>query len=183
VGTAIDGRELLKKAPRLRPDVIVLDIMMPNVDGLEAARQLQEKLPDTKLIFLTQHEDPEYVTEALRAGASGYLLKSSDPAELHKAVPLALAGRIYITPLAAGGLAEAQVEECGGGPSKVSRLTKRQKEVLKHLAAGESMKEAAMSLKVSPATVAYHKYRIMETLGLKTNARLVQWAVKHGYVS
>lgn len=181
VGTATDGATLLELAPRLRPDVIVLDISMPTINGIEAARQLHEILPEVKLIFLTQHDAPKYVNEALQAGASGYLLKSSDPAELHQAIPLALEGRFYITPLASEGLVDSKLaEDEKEAPSGTSCLTPRQTEVLQQLAQGLSMKKAAAELQVSPATVAFHKYRIMETLGVKSNARLVQWAVEHG---
>ncbi len=181
VGTVSDGRELLEAAPRLLPDVIVLDIAMPRLNGLDAARQLKRDLPEVKLVFLTVNEDPDLAAEALRLGASGYLLKKSAASELFQAIEHAFEGRSYVTPFLTQGVVDSLREP---RPERaLNRLTPRQREVLQLLAEGNSMKEAAAILKLTPRTVAFHKYRLMDDLGLKTNADLVQFAVKQGIVS
>ena len=181
VGAVSDGRALLAKAAELKPDVIVLDIAMPLLNGLDAARQLKKTMPAIKLIFLTMNEDPDLTTEAFRIGASGYLLKTSAASELTKAINEALCGRSYVTPLITQGMVESFIgrsDEERGGP----QLTPRQREVLQLLAEGYSMKEAAKILKVTSRTVAFHKYRMMEQLHLKTNADLIQFAIREGMV-
>ena len=182
VGTVADGRALLAAAEELRPDVVVLDIAMPLLNGLDAGRQLKKALPDVKLIFLTMNQDPAIATEAFRAGASGYLLKTSAGSELIKAIEEATSGRSYVTPL----ITQDLVEEFMLGPNERKRpadLTPRQREVLQLLAEGHPMKEAARILKVAPRTIAYHKYRIMERFRLKSNAELIQFAIRHVVVS
>ncbi len=182
VGTVADGRALLEKAPRLRPDVIVVDIAMPLLNGLEAGRQLKKRMPRVQLIFLTMNENPDLVTEAFRAGGSGFLLKSSAASELFQAIQEVCHGRAYVTPLMTQGMVESFIRDPKG--EQLSKtLTPRQREVLQLLAEGYSMKEAAAILNVSPRTVAFHKYRIMEELHLKTTAKLIQYAVKHGVIS
>ena len=178
VGTVADGRALLAAAEKLKPDVVVLDITMPLLNGLDAGRQLKKALPDVKLIFLTMNQDPAIATEAFRAGASGYLLKTSAGSELVKAIEEVTSGRSYITPLITQDLVEAFML----GPNErkgAADLTPRQREVLQLLAEGRSMKEAARILKVAPRTIAYHKYRIMERFRLKSNAELIQFAIRH----
>ena len=178
VGSASDGRTLLETAPVLKPDVIVLDISMPLLNGLEAARQLKTLLPAVKIIFLTMNEDPDLAGEAMRIGASGYLLKKSAASELFRAIQQALKGKVYVTPQISRGLRELYIRN----PQRKQReksLTPRQREVIQLLAEGRSMKQAADVLKVTPRTVAFHKYRIMEGLGLKTSAELVQFAIKN----
>ncbi len=182
VGAVSDGRALLAKAAELKPDVIVLDIAMPLLNGLDAARQLKKTMPAIKLIFLTMNEDPDLATEAFRIGASGYLLKTSAASELTKAINEALCGRSYVTPLITQGMVESFIgrsDEERGGP----QLTPRQREVLQLLAEGYSMKEAAKILKVTSRTVAFHKYRMMEQLHLKTNADLIHFAIRKGMIS
>ena len=182
VGTVADGRSLLAAAEELKPDVVVLDIAMPLLNGLDAGRQLKKALPDVKLIFLTMNQDPAIATEAFRAGASGYLLKTSAGSELIKAIEEATSGRSYVTPL----ITQDLVEEFMLGPNERKRpadLSPRQREVLQLLAEGCSMKEAAQILKVAPRTIAYHKYRIMERFRLKSNAELIQFAIRHVVVS
>ncbi len=182
VGKVADGRALLAAAEKLKPDVVVLDIAMPRLNGLDAGRQLKKAMPDVKLIFLTMNQDPAIATEAFRAGASGYLLKTSAGSELIKAIEEATSGRSYITPL----ITQDLVEEFMLGPNETKRpadLTPRQREVLQLLAEGRSMKEAAQILKVAPRTIAYHKYRIMERFQLKSNAELIQFAFRHVVVS
>ncbi len=180
VGTVLDGRALLKEAPRLKPDIIVLDISMPKLNGLEAAQQIKQIMPEVKLIFLTMHEDPDLAVEAFRVGASGYLLKSSAASELFQAVQEVSRGRAYVTPLIAQGMLESFAE--GTGPRRVSKLTARQREVLQLLAEGNTMKEVASILNIAPRTVAFHKYRMMETLGLKSNTELLRLAIEERIV-
>ena len=182
VGTVSDGRALLTAARELKPDVIVLDIAMPLLNGMVAAERLKKMMPEVKLIFLTVNEDPGFASEAMRIGASGYLLKSSAASELFHAIEVALEGRTYVTPM----IMQDMVTSLANGrqPNEASaKLTTRQREVLQLLAEGHSMKEAANILDLSPRTIAFHKYRIMDALNLKTNADLVQFAIKHGFVS
>ncbi len=182
VGTVGDGRALLTAARELKPDVIVLDIAMPLLNGMAAGERLKKMIPEVKLIFLTVNEDPGFASEAMRIGASGYLLKSSAASELFHAIEVALEGRTYVTPMIMRDMVASLAN--GGQPSAASaKLTTRQREVLQLLAEGHSMKEVATILDLSPRTVAFHKYRIMEALGLKTNANLVQFAIKHGIIS
>jgi DNA-binding NarL/FixJ family response regulator len=166
VGMVADGRALLDEFARLHPDVVLLDVAMPLLNGLDAGRQLKAQRRSVKLVYLTMNPDPDLAGEALRIGASGYLLKSSAAQELKQAIHEALRGRSYITPQR-GTRAE---------------LTARQREVLQLLAEGKSMKEVAAILDLTPRTVAFHKYRMMEQLRLKTSAELVKFAVQHGVV-
>ena len=179
VGTACDGRALIDLAASTRPDVIVLDISMPGLNGLDACAQLRLRMPGIKLVFLTVNEDPDIAAEAIRLGASGYLLKSSASAELFTAIEQALAGKTYVTPLVTKGV-PLGVFLCQAVKPGVEKLTARQREVLQLLAEGRAMKEVADLLHVSARTVAFHKYTIMEHLGLKTSAELVQYALEHG---
>jgi DNA-binding NarL/FixJ family response regulator len=179
VGTVSNGRALLEAGLKLKPDVIVLDISMPMLNGIEACRQLQPKLPDTRWVFLTVNEDPDLVVETFRLGASGFLLKSSAASELFTAIQMALAGRRYVTPLLTKSQPLGVFLSRDPNPHD-DKLTARQREVLQLLAEGRQMKEVADILKVSPRTVAFHKYTMMERLGVKTSAELVQYAVKHG---
>jgi DNA-binding NarL/FixJ family response regulator len=180
VGEVTDGRALVAAAEALKPDVVVLDISMPLLNGLEAGRQIKHRLPDVKLVFLTMNEEPEVAAEAFRAGASGYLLKRSAGSELATAIREVVQGRSYITPLVAHGLVDALMRVNHQTPQP--ELTSRQREVMQLLAEGMSMKEAAGVLNLAPRTVAAHKYQLMQQLNLKTNAELIQYAVKHGIV-
>ena len=177
VGAVSDGRALLSAAAELRPDVIVLDIAMPLLNGLDAARQLKKTMPKIKLIFLTMNEDPNVASEAFRAGASGYLLKTSASSELSKAIKEALCGRSYVTPIITQGMVDSLIRQPVDDRA-APQLTPRQREVLQLLAEGRSMKEAAKILSVTPRTVAFHKYRMMEQLNLKNNADLIQYALR-----
>ena len=179
VGTACDGRALIDLAGSTRPDVIVLDISMPGLNGIDACAQIHQKMPGLRLVFLTVNEDPDIAAEAIRLGASGYLLKSSATAELFTAIEQALAGKIYITPLLTNGVPLA-VFLGQATKARVEKLTTRQREVLQLFAEGHLMKEIADILHVSARTVAFHKYAIMEQLGLRTSAELVQYALEHG---
>jgi len=180
VGQVTDGRALLAAAEDLKPDVIVLDISMPLLNGLEAARQIKQRLPDIKLVFLTMNEESDVAAEAFRAGASGYLLKRSAGSELSSAIREVMQGRSYITPLVAQGLVDALLRFNTQNPEP--ELTMRQKEVLQLLAEGRSMKEVAGVLNVAPRTVAAHKYQLMQQLNVKSTAELIQYAVKHGII-
>ena len=181
VATVADGHALLEVAPRLKPDVIVLDIAMPLLNGLDAGRQVKEIVPGVKLIFLTMNEDPDLAVEAIRMGASGYLLKKSAASELFKAIQTALRGKTYITPQIARGMETSFIRDPEGNKHYQS-LTPRQRQVVQLLAEGKSMKEAADVLKVATRTIAFHKYRIMEDLKLKTTADLIQFAMKNHIV-
>jgi DNA-binding NarL/FixJ family response regulator len=180
VGQAADGRALVEAAERLKPDVVVLDVSMPLLNGLEAGRQIKQKLRDIKLVFVTMNEDPDVAAEAFRSGASGYLLKRSAAAELLTAIHEVTHGRSYVTPLITDGLMQSLMEP--EAPEHRRELTPRQREVLQLLAEGKSMKEVAAVLNMTPRTVAFHKYRIMEQLNVKTTAELVQYAVKNHMV-
>jgi DNA-binding NarL/FixJ family response regulator len=180
VGQVSDGRALVAAVDRLRPDVVVLDIAMPELNGLEAGRQIKNRWPDTRLIFLTMNEDPDLAAEAFRSGASGYLLKRSAASELAIAIREATQGRSYVTPLVTGGMVEALMRPDHQGPAH--ELTPRQREVLQLLAEGRSMKEVAGVLNVTPRTVAFHKYQMMDQLNLKSTAELIQYAVRHHIV-
>lgn len=177
VGTVADGRALLDVAPQLTPDVIVVDIGMPLMNGLEAALRLKEQMPSVKLIFLTMNEDPDLAVEAMHRGASGYLLKSSAASELIRAIQGALKGKPYVTPQIARGMQKAFINN-PRPRARAKTLTPRQREVVQLLAEGKSMKEVANVLNVTPRTVAFHKYRIMEELSIKTTAELIQFAIK-----
>lgn len=182
VGTAKDGRVLLEAAANLQPEVIVLDIAMPQLNGLDAARRLKQTLPKAKLIFMTMNEDPDLVGEAFRAGASGFLLKQAAAFELTEAIDKALKGGSYVTPSAAEGQANISLRD-PKARDHASEPTPRQREVIQLLAEGRSMKEVASILHITKRTVAAHKYAVMELLQLKTNADLVQFAIKHRIIS
>jgi len=177
VATVADGHALLASASALKPDVIVVDVAMPLLNGLEACRQLKQKMPGVKLVFLTMNEDPELAVEAMRSGASGYVLKKSAASELLQAMQAALRGKSYITPQISRGMQESFIRN-PQGRSHTKPLTARQREVVQLLAEGKSMKEAASVLNVAPRTVAFHKYRVMQDLGFKTSADLIQYAIK-----
>lgn len=181
VGTVSDGQALVAIAPGLKPDVIVVDIGMPLLNGMDAGRELKRLLPRTKLIVLTMNEDCEIASEALRHWASGYLLKRSAGSELVKAIREALKGKCYVTPRIAQQLFEQFVRDPRHDRGK--ELTARQRQVLQLLAEGRTMKETADYLHVTPRTVAFHKYRIMEEFGLKTNSDLVRFAIRERVVS
>jgi DNA-binding NarL/FixJ family response regulator len=180
VGQAKDGRVVLSAVDELKPDVVVLDISMPQLNGLDAGRQIKQRHKDVKLVFLTMNEDVGLAAEAFRAGASGYVLKRSAASELVTAIQEVMQGRSYITPLITGGVVDALIHVDDRRPGH--KLTPREREVLQLLAEGHSMKEVASVLNVSPRTVAFHKYRMMEQLQLKTTAELIQYAVKQHIV-
>ena len=182
VGSVEDGRALLNAAIDLRADVVVLDIGLPLLNGLDAGQQLRERHPGIKIVYLTQNRDPNLAVEAFRRKASGYLLKNSAASELSLAIREAVRGRSYVSPLIAKGMMECMLNR-GPGAEGLPGLTPRQREVLQLLAEGKSMKEVAAILNITTRTVEFHKYRVMELLSLKTNAELVQYAVRQGIVS
>jgi DNA-binding NarL/FixJ family response regulator len=179
LGTVTDGRTLVSECARLRPDVVILDIAMPLLGGLDAARQIKAQRSPARLIFLTMNADPEVAGEALRLGASGFVLKSSGASELKTAIREALNGRSYITPLITRDVVDSLMVQ----RKKAPELTPRQREVLQLLAEGRSMKEVGAMMNLTPRTVAFHKYRMMEQLRVTSSAELVRFAVKHGVVA
>jgi len=183
IGEVEDGRTLVAEAQRLRPDLVVADISMPNLNGIDAARQIKKIDTRIRIVFLTMHADVAYAAGAFEAGASGFVLKHSAPQELISAMREAMQGKTYVTPMIAGDLIGAF--QCGAhlkGELKVD-LSPRQREVLQLIAEGKSTKDVAAALRLSTRTVEFHKYRIMEQLNIKTSAELVQYAVKHGIIS
>ena len=182
VGVVEDGRELIAAAKILRPDVIVSDITMPNLNGIEALEELKKLDPGVRVIFLTMHRDVVYARRALEAGAYGFVLKHSAPDELIMAVRAALAGRTFITPLLAGEVLEAMRRGPAQAVDQAAALTLRQRQILRLLAEGLSAKQMAQKLGISQRTVEFHKYRMMETLGAKTSSDLIHFAIKNGIV-
>lgn len=184
-GVATNGRMLMELAERLKPDLIVLDISMPELNGIEAARRLSKSLPSAKVVFVTQQLDPSYVRAAFEAGAMGYVAKQSAASELRQAVRLALANRYYVTPLAAP--RELGPVPCSSrsNPAEMfgARLTPRQRDVLQLVAEGKSTKEISATLKISSKTVEFHRTGLMNELGLHSIAELTRYALLHGIVS
>ncbi len=183
VDTAANGVELIEKAEALRPDIVVVDVSMPLLGGIEAVRQLKKKLHSLKVVFLTMHSDIVFAARALEAGAKGYVLKHAPPAELLMAVREAAQGRMFVSPAIAGQL----MEFYQSGPAKRhevpgTNLTSRQLQLLQFLAEGQSVKEIAGLLKISSRTVESHKYRLMQQLKLKNTAELVAFAIRHGLI-
>ncbi|MDF0676027.1 MAG: response regulator transcription factor [Nitrospira sp.] len=185
VGTVKDGRALVEEAQRLRPDIILLDISMPLLNGLDAARQLTKLVPDSKLIFLTVHATPTYVTQAFKAGAAGYLIKESAAAELKEAIQAVRQGRHYMTPLVTKDTMEATLHTSQGSVCKrpATALTPRQREVLQLIAEGKGTRSIASLLHISVKTVEFHRARLMEELNLHSTADLTRYAVSEGLVS
>jgi DNA-binding NarL/FixJ family response regulator len=177
VGLFADGHELMEGAPSLNPHVIVLDIGMPTMNGLNAGQRLKNAMPLVKLVYLTMNHDPDMAGEAFRLGASAYVLKNSAAGELQKAIRQVVRGGFYVTPLMTDGMVGSFVQNFKRRKATLS-ITPRQKEVLQLLAEGRSMKEAAFVLNVSPRTVAFHKYTMMERLHIRSSAELVEYAMR-----
>jgi DNA-binding NarL/FixJ family response regulator len=182
VGVVEDGRQLIEAAGRLHPDVIIADITMPHLNGIDALIRLREEGDEVPVVFLTMHRDVTFARRALEAGASGFVLKHSASTELVAALRAALQGKTYLTPQIAGEVLEAMKPGPGRPDDPVAALTPRQREVLQLLAEGRAAKEIATTLSISTRTVEFHKYQMMETLDLHTNAELVHFAIKHGLV-
>jgi DNA-binding NarL/FixJ family response regulator len=183
VGIVEDGRALVAAAKDLRPDVIVADITMPHLNGIDAMPQLKKDNADIKVVFLTMHQDAAYARRALEAGAAGFVVKHSAPAELVMAIQAALKGQTFITPALASDVLRQTRQEAREPSEPGELLTPRQREILKLLAEGRSAKEIALTLKISPRTVEFHKYQMMETHRLHSNAELIHFAIKHGIVT
>jgi len=182
VGLVTDGRALLEAAERLQPDIVVTDIAMPQLNGLDAARKLKEKTPGIKLIFMTMNPDPFLVREAFRAGASAFLLKQEACSGLPAAIDEVLKGGTYVSPQTSEGQINISMRE-PKDRKHAPEPTARQREVIQLLAEGLSMKQVADTLKITKYTVALHKYAVMERLQIKSSAELVQYAIKHGIIS
>jgi len=182
VGIVEDGRALLAAAEKLRPDVIVADISMPLLNGIDSVRQIKKAHEEIKVVFLTMHPDVTYAVSAFEAGASGYVLKHSAPTELVTAIRSALRGKTFVTPLLAGEFLR-HTKERATQRDESTRLTPRQREILQLLAEGKSAKEIATVLSISSRTVEFHKYRIMKDLDIKSAAELVHYAVRHGIIA
>lgn len=182
VGTFADGFSLIESAPELNPHVIVLDIGMPTMNGLNAGQRLKQIMPTVKLIYLTMNQDPDMAGEAFRLGASAYVLKNSAASELVRALREVVRGGFYVTPLMTKGMVGSFIQNFKRRKS-TSHLTLRQKEVLQLLAEGRSMKEAAFILNVSPRTVAFHKYTMMEHLNIRSSAELIEYAMRSSLVA
>ena len=183
VGVVSNGRALVRAAGELKPDVIVLDIAMPILNGLDAGQQVKEMLPAVKLVYLTMNPDSEVAAEAFRRGASGYLLKTCAAAEMVTAVRAVLRGRTYLSSALPRDMVNFLRRQDKELVKEDERLTERQREVLQLLAEGKVMKEVGSILNMTTRTVAYHKYRMMEVLGAKSNAELVKYAVRNHMVA
>ncbi len=183
VGVVEDGRALVTAARKLQPDVIVADITMPHLNGIEAMAQLKKDNAHVKVVFLTMHQDPAYARRALEAGAAGFVVKHSAPAELVMAIQAALKGQTFITPALASDVLRQVQHAAQDTSGSAELLTPRQREILRLLAEGRSAKEIAASLSISSRTVEFHKYQMMEAHGLHSNAELIHFAIKHGIVT
>jgi DNA-binding NarL/FixJ family response regulator len=181
VGTAADGRELIVLAPRLLPDIAIIDLGLPLLNGIDAGRELKKLLPRTRILVVTVNEDPSVAREALRQWASGYLLKKSAGTELTYAINELLRGRTYVTPMMAGKVAEDFIRDPDLQCNRL--LTLRQREVLQLLAEGRTMKEAANILSLTTRTIAFHKYRIMEDFGMRSNSDLLKLAMREHLIA
>jgi DNA-binding NarL/FixJ family response regulator len=178
-----NGLALIEAAKKLRPDVIVADITMPHLNGLDAVAALKKENPRAKVVFLTMHQEPAYARRALDMGASGFVLKHSAPAELVTAIRAALEGKTYLTPALAGEVLQEIRRAPNAASDPVGLLTVRQREVLQLFAEGHSTKQIADQLAISVRTVEFHKYQMMETLGLHNSTELTHFAIKHGIVT
>ena len=182
VGVVEDGRQLVEAAARLRPDVIVADVTMPHLNGIDALVLLKRDNPDVRVVFLTMHKDAAYARRALEAGARGYVLKHSAQTELFLAVRAALAGKTFITPVLAGEVIHDLTSSPTHPSDPVALLTPRQREILQLFGEGCSTKRIASTLDISARTVEYHKYQMMDLLKLQSSAELIHFAIKNGIV-
>jgi DNA-binding NarL/FixJ family response regulator len=183
LGVVEDGCALIEAARKLRPDVIVADITMPHLNGIDALVQLKRDDARVRVVILTMHAEVAFARRALEAGASGYVLKHSAPAELTAAIRAALEGKTYLSPILAGDVLRVMNPSLDQAIDPVASLTPRQREILKLLAEGGSTKEIGGALAISARTVEFHKYQIMQKVDLHTNTELVHFAIKHGLVA
>jgi DNA-binding NarL/FixJ family response regulator len=182
VGVVEDGRALVEAARKLRPDVIVADITMPHLNGIDALAQLKQDDEGVRVVFLTMHPEVAYARRALEAGALGYVLKHSAPSELIAAIRAAMEGKTWLTPALAGEVLQSMKREPGKAGDPAASFTPRQREILQLLAEGRSAKEIGAALEISARTVEFHKFQMMERLAVHTSAELVHFAIKHGIV-
>jgi DNA-binding NarL/FixJ family response regulator len=182
VGVVEDGQQMIDAARRLRPDAIVADVTMPLLNGIEALERMRKEGLEIPVVFLTMHRDVEYATQALEAGAAAYVLKHAAPEELVQAVRTALEGGTFVSPALAGELFQSMRARARDDSEPRVVLSSRQREILRLLADGGSAKEIAKALDISPRTVEFHKYKMMESIGLKSTAELIQFAIKQGFV-
>jgi DNA-binding NarL/FixJ family response regulator len=183
LGHVEDGRALVDQASALHPDVIVADISMPLLNGIEAARLIKKIDNNIKIVFLTMHPDATYAANAFEAGASGFVLKHSASTELIRAIHEAVKGRTYVTPMIAGDLIHTYQKRDPSKNKLFKKISPRQLEILQLLAEGKTAKEIASVLDISTKTVEFHKYKLMDQLKIKTSAELVRYAIKHGIIS
>jgi len=183
VATVSDGRALVRAVAELRPHLVIVDVAMPILNGLDAGQQAKELIPSVKLIFLTMNHDADLAAEAFRRGASGYLVKTCAASELVVAVREVLRGKSYLSPMIAKDTVDFLLRQDKKMVDEAERLTERQREVLQLLAEGKCMKDVASVLNVTTRTVAFHKYRIMEVLNIKTNAALIQYAIRNHLIA
>lgn len=183
VGIAADGRELVALAKKLQPDVIVADVTMPQLNGIDALSRLNQDNPDVRVVFLTMHQNSAYARRALEAGASGFVVKHSAPAELVMAIRAALKGKTFLTPALAGEVLQDMRQKPSATGKGDRPITPRQRQILQLLAEGKSAKEIAEMLSISSRTVEFHKYQIMEAHDLHSSAELIHFAIKRGIVS
>jgi two-component system, NarL family, response regulator NreC len=182
VGEAPDGRQAITETQRLQPDIILMDITMPEMNGIEATRQIKKLVPESKILFLTMHEHDEYVFQALRAGASGYMLKEAADTELISALHVIQTGQFYLSPMAQSVLVGDYLQRVRIGEEKdsYSSLTEREREILKLIAEGYTNNQIAERLVISPKTVDTHRTHIMDKLNLHSRAELVKYALRRG---
>ena len=183
VGTVADGRALVRAVSELKPQLIIVDVAMPLLNGLDAGQQAKELLPSVRLVFLTMNHDADVAAEAFRRGASGYLVKSCAAVELTTAVREVLRGKSYLSPMIAKDTVDFLLRQDKKLVDEGERLTERQREVLQLLAEGKCMKEVASVLNLTTRTIAFHKYRIMEVLNVRSNAQLVQYAIRNHLIA
>ena len=183
VDVVTDGLALIQAAVERKPEVVITDVFMPQLNGLDAGEQIKQMKPATKLVFLTMDRSPDIAVEAFRRGASGYVLKDCAAEELIAGVRCALCDQLYLSPIIAKDVIELMLRAGVPSSPEERKITGRQKEILQLLAEGKSMKEIAFILNLKPGTVAFHKYQIMDVLGIKTSAGLIEYAIKHHMIS
>lgn len=184
VAEAEDGRNAVRLARELNPDLVIMDIAMPDLNGIEATRQIVAEVPGVKVIALSMHSDKRFVTGMLKAGASGYLLKYCASEELVNAIQMVMSNRVYLSPDITGLVVEDYVQKLSGADSSVfAVLTPREREVMQLLAEGQSTKQIASALHVSPKTIEVHRKQIMDKLGFQSLAELVKYAIREGLTS